>query len=156
LIVVTPDAEHDGQATEALVESVDLFPTLCDLSGLRVPQDLDGASFAHLLENPRGDTKPAVFHVYPRRVLLGRAVRTAGYRLVEWKIAGADPDTAIVELYDYEADPDETKNVAAERPDVVAELRAMLANEPEAKPQWRSREASTRRPGLGPRVTRGR
>jgi iduronate 2-sulfatase len=67
--------------------------------------------------------------------LLGRAVRTARYRLVEWKRAGAAPDTAILELYDYEADPGETRNLAASQPEVVAQLRGILAKQPEAKPQ---------------------
>jgi iduronate 2-sulfatase len=56
---------------------------------------------------------------------------------VEWKRPG-NADSSILELYDYEADPDETKNLAAEQPEVVAKLRAILANEPEAKPQMQS------------------
>jgi iduronate 2-sulfatase len=57
---------------------------------------------------------------------------------VEWKRPGADPDSAILELYDYEADPGETTNVAAEQPDVVAHIREILAKQPEAKPQLQS------------------
>ena len=71
----------------------------------------------------------------PQGRMMGRAVRTARHRLVEWKTPGAAADTAVLELYDYEADPAETKNLAAERPDVVARLRAILARQPEAKPQ---------------------
>jgi len=41
----------------------------------------------------------------------------------------------VLELYDYEADSDETKNLAADKPEVVAQLRAILAKQPEAKPQ---------------------
>ena len=47
----------------------------------------------------------------------------------------------VLELYDYESDPDETKNLAAEQPEVVAELRKVLAAEPEAKPQITSAPA---------------
>ena len=43
-------------------------------------------------------------------------------------------DTADLELYDYVRDPGETKNLAAEEPKVVAQLRAKLAAYPEAKP----------------------
>ena len=57
------------------------------------------------------------------------------YRLVEWKPVGADADEAEFELYDYQTDPLETKNLAAERPDVVAQLAAMLASHGEAKPR---------------------
>jgi len=55
--------------------------------------------------------------------------------MVEWKVPGASPDSAELELYDYETDPLETKNLAAENPAVVEKLRAILATHPEAKPQ---------------------
>lgn len=67
--------------------------------------------------------------------MIGRAIRTARYRLVEWKKPGAESSTADLELYDYETDPLETKNLALERPEVVSDLRAILAKEPEARPQ---------------------
>ena len=44
-------------------------------------------------------------------------------------------EKAAIELYDYETDPLEKKNLAKDRPEVVAELRAILAKLPEAKPQ---------------------
>lgn len=153
LIVVVPGVTTSGSATSSLVESVDIYPTLCGLAGLPVPESLDGSNLLAVLENPSADTKDGVFHVYPRGERIGRAVRTARHRLVEWKLPGASPDTAVLELYDYERDSDETKNLAAEQPRVVAELRAILNREPEAMPQWRaSRQtnkasAGRRRPG---------
>ncbi|MDP3069986.1 MAG: hypothetical protein Q8N18_06830 [Opitutaceae bacterium] len=62
-------------------------------------------------------------------------MRTARYRFVEWKKIGAPAATAVIELYDYETDPEETNNLAAAKPAVVAQLRAILATQPEAKPQ---------------------
>jgi iduronate 2-sulfatase len=56
--------------------------------------------------------------------------------MVEWKKPGAAADTAEFELYDYQADPLEMKNLAADQPEVVAQLRALLAKHPEAKPQF--------------------
>ncbi len=93
-----------------------------------------------MVRNPAAPTKEAIFHVYPRTrpgdgFVLGRAVRTARHRLVEWKKPGAAPATADLELYDYRVDPLERKNLATEQPAVVARLRALLASEPEAKPQ---------------------
>jgi iduronate 2-sulfatase len=52
--------------------------------------------------------------------------------LVEWKRIGASAETAEFELYDYEADPDETRNLAREQPEVLARMRALLAGHPEA------------------------
>lgn len=132
-----------GGRLAALAETVDIYPSLCELARLPVPPGLDGASFAGALKSPENaKTKPAVFHVYPRSPrgmgeLIGRAVRTERHRLVEWKKPGASPDTAILELYDYVADPEEAANLADEQPGIVAELRAHLAKQPEAKPQLR-------------------
>lgn len=135
LIVVAPDVARAGARSASLVETVDLYPTLCELAGLPVPAGLDGASFTAALKSPSDATKDAVFHVYPRKNLLGRAVRTERYRLVEWKAIGAPTETAVLELYDYQLDPDETENLTEKRPEVVAQLRAILATQPEAKPQ---------------------
>jgi iduronate 2-sulfatase len=99
---------------------------------------LDGASFAAALRDPAAPTKDAILHVYPRGNRIGRAVRTARYRLVEWKRPGAPADTAVIELYDYERDPQETVNLASQQPEVVAELRQILAKQPEARPQLRA------------------
>lgn len=124
-----------GASTKAMIESVDVYPTLCELAGLSVPTGLDGKSFAQVLRDPKAAARDSVTHVYPRNGLLGRAVRTERYRLVEWKKIGSDTSTAEFELYDYQVDPDENKNLAAEKPEIVKELQSILARQPEAKPQ---------------------
>lgn len=121
--------------SDALVETVDLYPTLAELAGLPAPGGLDGRSFASLLEDPAAAHRDHAIHVFPRGDLLGRAIRTDRFRLVEWKRIGASPDTAVLELYDYQADPGETKNLAGERPEILADLRKILSSHPEAKPQ---------------------
>lgn len=135
LIVIDPKMPAKGVATKSLAESVDIYPTLCDLAGLPKPKGIDGTSFAHVLKDSTAPTKDSILHVYPRGGMIGRAVRTNRYRLVEWKKPGEPTSTAQFELYDYEADPAESKNLAAEQPQVVSTLQAMLANYPEAKPQ---------------------
>jgi iduronate 2-sulfatase len=139
VIVATPSAADRGGASTALVESVDIYPTLCELAGLDVPDGLDGKSFAAVLRNPGRKTKDAVFHAYPRGGRMGRAVRTDRYRLVEWKKPGAPSNTAQFELYDYETDPKETKNLADEQPYVVGKLRRILSQQPEAKPPLKAK-----------------
>ena len=135
LLVVAPGVTKAEQATDALVESVDLYPTLCELAGIKPPQGLHGINFTSTLKDASLATDNVALHVYPRQQHIGRAVRTPRYRLVEWKVPGASADSAVLELYDYESDPTETKNVAEERPKIVEELRSILAEEPEAKPQ---------------------
>ncbi len=141
LIVSAPGAASDAH-TDALVETVDIYPTLCELAGLPAPSGLDGRSFAATVRDPATPTKDSITHVFPRGQMIGRAIRTARYRLVEWKKPGAPADTAVLELYDYQDDPAETKNLAAAQPEVVAQLREILAKQPEAKPQVSGRSAA--------------
>ncbi|MCC6510831.1 MAG: sulfatase-like hydrolase/transferase [Pirellulaceae bacterium] len=129
-----------GVHSASLVESVDIYPTLCELAGLKMPQPLDGRSFVSTLGDPALPTKEYILHAYPRNPadvgpIIGRAVRTDRYRLVEWKKIGAPAETAQLELYDYEVDPLENQNQAAAQPEVVAKLRSILSKTPEAKPQ---------------------
>ncbi len=138
VIVSVPGGLSDVH-TNSLIETVDIYPTLCELADVPVPAGLDGKSFAPVLKDPAASTRQSVIHVYPRNKLLGRAIRDGRYRLVEWKEPGASADTAEFELYDYETDPLETKNIAQEQPGVVARLRAILAGHPEAKPQIRAK-----------------
>jgi iduronate 2-sulfatase len=133
LIVAMPG--KNGSVSSALVETADLYPTLAGLAGLPAPAGLDGKSFDDLLENPASSHRDHAIHVFPRGNLLGRAIRTDRHRLVEWKKPGAAADTAVFELYDYIDDPGETKNLAGERPETVAELKKLLATHPEARPQ---------------------
>jgi iduronate 2-sulfatase len=63
---------------------------------------------------------------------------------VEWKRPGAPADSAIIELYDYQTDPQETKNVANDQPGIVKTLRQKLAALPEAKPQLQSPEPAAK------------
>jgi iduronate 2-sulfatase len=131
------------------VETVDLYPTLAELAGLaapKVPQPLDGRSFAGALRDPSSSTRVGAFHSFPRTKPgggqhIGHAVRTERHRLVEWKKPGASNESADLELYDYAEDPLETKNVAAQQTAVVTQLRAMLATQPTPRPQSKTTEA---------------
>lgn len=71
LIIWTPDMskENRGKKTDALVELVDMFPTLCELAGLEQPEHLEGTSFAPLLDNPNQSWKLAVFSQFPNPAL---------------------------------------------------------------------------------------
>jgi iduronate 2-sulfatase len=125
---------HRGATTAALVESVDILPTLLDLAGLPAVDGRDGRSFARSLADPSVPARDHCIQVYPRGKRLGRAIRTADLRLCEWREFGAAPDQAEIELYDMAHDPGETKNVAADRLEDVARLRALLAEHPEPRP----------------------
>ena len=137
LVIVAPGVTKPGSSTRQLAETVDIFPTLAELAGLpapKGPQPIDGTSLVPVLRDPTARVRDHACHAYPRGQRMGRAIRTERYRMVEWKRIGASADTAEFELYDYATDPLETRNLAAAKPEVLAELRAILATQPEAKP----------------------
>ena len=139
LIVSAPGMQRDV-STMALTETVDIYPTLCELANVPMPKEGEGVSFAKTLKDPKFAARDSIIHVYPRRDMIGRAIRNARYRMVEWKKPGAPQDTAIYELYDYQTDPLETKNLAATQPAVMAQMKAILAKHPEAKPQIKAHQ----------------
>ena len=69
LMIWTPDMKTRGAKTDALVELVDIFPTLCDLAGLQLPAHLEGHSFRPLLDQPDLAWKKAAFSQYPNPAL---------------------------------------------------------------------------------------
>ncbi len=139
LLVSVPTIKG-GVRSSSLVESVDVFPTLSELIRIDIPNGLDGKSLVATLHDGSAPVRDHAIQVYPRTVagkgqVLGRSIRTDRHRLVEWKKFGATADTADIELYDYEKDPQETKNLAADQPEIVGQLRAILDKHPEPKPQ---------------------
>lgn len=133
LVIRAPGVTRPGTATRQLAETVDLYPTLAELCGLPKPagpQPIDGLSMVPVLKDPAARVRDHAYHCYALR-RIGRAIRTDRYRLVEWRAPGAPRDSAAIELYDYSAGPVETKNIAAEKPEVVEQLRAILARHPE-------------------------
>jgi len=101
-----------------------------DLPAPKGQQRIDGKSLVAVLRDPQARVRDHAFHVFPK-AKLGRAIRTDRYRLVEWKNAGEPTESAEFELYDYQADPAEIRNLAAESPDVVEQMRGVLAKYPE-------------------------
>ena len=83
LVVYDPRAKAKG-ATKALVEFVDIYPTLCELAGLELPEHLEGTSFAPLLDKPDTPWKKAAFSQYPRGSKMGYTMRTDRYRYTLW------------------------------------------------------------------------
>lgn len=139
LIIAGPGVS--AGSTRQPAETVDLYPTLCELAGLptpRAPQPLDGVSLVPVLRNPAAAVRDHAYHCFPREPRLGRAIRTDRYRFVEWKKPGAPRGSAEFELYDLAADPLETRNLASSEPDVLERLSAILARHPEAVPPGHS------------------
>lgn len=107
--------------TRAVTEFVDIFPTLCDLTGIKRPGDLDGQSLVPLMKSPSASVKEYAVSQYPHEGKMGYSIRTARYRLTWWMPNGFRSTRPFIrdsvvarELYDYEQDPLETVNVVAD------------------------------------------
>ena len=138
LIIVAPGFVKGGKS-QSMVESVDIFPTLCELAKLPAPESLQGTSLAPVLKNPETAVKDFSMSQYPRQGdrLMGYALRTERYRMVAWmkgdiRNSGRfDPSQMVsVELYDYQTDPLETVNQFnnPEYKGVVEELELKMAS----------------------------
>lgn len=110
LIVSAPGMKAAGKKTEALVEFVDIYPSLAELCGLPLTRGLEGASFAPLLDDPNKPRNKVAFSEYPKGGNQGTAMRTERYRYVEWR--NKKGELVARELYDHQADPQENENVA--------------------------------------------
>ncbi|HTM50503.1 MAG TPA: sulfatase [Bryobacteraceae bacterium] len=113
LLLSVPGMKNAGKSSEALVEFVDIYPTLSELAGMPLPGHLEGSSMKPLLDNPALRWKPAAFSQYPRgRGLMGYSMRTDRYRFTVWVGRGDHSKVDAIELYDHQADPQENTNIA--------------------------------------------
>ena len=144
LVIYDPRVKGNGKACGRTVELIDLHPTLADLAGLPHPTGagdtkepaLDGKSLKVLLDDPTAKwDKPAITQVSrgtPTATgeptgknpwFMGYSVRTERYRYTEW-----DGGKKGAQLYDYEKDPGELKNLADDpaHAETVKQLKALL------------------------------
>jgi len=129
LIITKPGQKTAGQKTRALVEFVDIYPTLAELAGLPLPSHLEGKSFVPLLNNPQQPWKTAAFSQYLRpgkEKFMGRSIRTDRWRYTEW--TDAKQKVVGIELYDEQNDPQENINIAGNgaNQSVIEELAKQL------------------------------
>ena len=98
--------KQHGKATNHITELLDLYPTLADLSGLKAPKSLQGASMVPLLKNPSADewTKDLAFTISRNG---GESIRTHNWRFTHWGFGSGG-----MELYDLRKDPGEFNNLA--------------------------------------------
>lgn len=128
LLLFLPGQKRKGAKTKALVEFVDIYPTLCEAAGLPLPDGLEGVSLRPLLDDPNLPWKTAAFSQFPRGVpggggsrqnfadnnqrVMGHSMRTDQYRFTEWRTLGSK-ELKATELYDHKSDPGENINIAA-------------------------------------------
>ncbi|QDT69280.1 Choline-sulfatase [Planctomycetes bacterium MalM25] len=110
MIAWVPGAGGMGKDSDAVVELLDLYPTLIDYCGVEAPHRLSGKSLRPLLEGADTGAGPQAAYTQVTRggIGMGFSVRTERYRFTQWGRAGEGG----FELYEHPADPDEYHNLA--------------------------------------------
>lgn len=139
-LMISVPGMKKGVKSDAMVEFLDIFPTIAELTSTPHPQQLDGKSLVPVLRNPKAKVKDYIMSQYSRTTtedytiysdtdlegkadmleqdIMGYAIRDKRYRFVQWTkgfktYMPFDKSKVIAcELFDYENDPLETKNVA--------------------------------------------
>jgi arylsulfatase A-like enzyme len=134
-LIVSAPGLKSGK-TKSITEFVDIFPTLCELTGLKTPQKMDGRSLVPLMKNVKAKVKEYGVSQYYRIIeeaeaknlgyettdVMGYTLRTERYRFTIWMANGfrtnkpfTEADVYATELYDYQKDPMETVSVGNEK-----------------------------------------
>ena len=128
MLIVDPSSRP--QKVNAPVEFLDIYPTLCELSGISLPEHLDGQSLAGVVTGKVAETaiRPYATSQFHRGNRMGYSIRDERYRYtiwVDWKNRKTDVTTVLAEeLYDYQSDPNETVSVV-DKPEHKAALQQM-------------------------------
>ena len=139
IIIRYPNQPNRGAQSYGITELVDLFPTLCDIADVDIPNYVQGKSLVPLIKNPERDWKRAAFSQFHRRPkvsadgqrYMGYSINTSNYHYIEWyawnHTTGLKGELKNVELYDRMNDPHEQINISS-NPD-LAEVTSELSNQ---------------------------
>jgi len=131
LIIIDPRNPKAKGETFSAVSTIDIYPTLCELAGLNIPEQpknknsidgrlIKGRSLTPILNDTNAQVKIGAVTVYRGQRGIGYGYRIKGkYRYIEWIKAGQDN---FYELYDYERDPNETRNLAVTEREIYEPL----------------------------------
>lgn len=134
LIVRVPGMNRPGIPAQGIVETIDIYPTLMELCNVNGPNNLDGNSFTGQLKNPEVPGKEAAYGYFRK----GITARTARYRITKY----FRKEEPRMELYDHKTDPNETKNIAQQNPELMKRLM----------PVWKEGDTGVYRSGLADSV----
>lgn len=126
-LIVSAPGRARGQRTKALVEIVDLFPTLAFLTAGDIPASCDGKSFAAVLDDPSQNFRSFAVSQYQRGSTMGYSLRNDRWRYTEWIQWGTQKIVAR-ELYDCQQTPSPPANLALQpqQADLVSQLSRQL------------------------------
>lgn len=116
-LIISRELSHSGRQagikTNALVENVDIFPTIAEASGLQLPK-MDGQSLITLLDAPDMKWDDAAYSLFTRGPFMGVTVTDGEWRYTEWRDAKTQ-DLKFSELYDHRTSEVASKNVSGQK-----------------------------------------
>jgi len=116
-----------GSKTDHISAFWDVFPTVAEISGASVPEDIDGISFLPTLLGNDKEQEEHEYMYWEFHERGGRqAVRKGNWKLVRYNVL--NPEKTTTELYNLETDLGEENNVAEEHPEIVEELSQIMKN----------------------------
>ena len=130
MFIIAPGMTKSGSSTNVPVSMMDIFPTLADLIGEKIPAYCDGESLVPMLKNQNFDHKPALTSYEMAEE--GRAnsgdghtIRTKRYRYIYY------PFINLEELYDHDLDKNEWSNIAykSSSKSIIQEHRKLMAQQ---------------------------
>lgn len=123
LVVSWEGKVQPSSVTNHTCASYDLLPTLCEFAQVKPPKDLDGISFAPTLLGNGKQTKHEFLYWEFPSYEGQQAVRLGNWKGIRKNIFKGNME---IELYDLEQDPQEQHNLAADKPEVVAEIAKIM------------------------------
>ncbi|WP_197705568.1 sulfatase-like hydrolase/transferase [Labilibaculum antarcticum] len=117
-IISGANVADKGKRIDALSYTFDIFPTICDLTGLSIPESVDGKSLVPVIKEEKEQIRDYTYHAYRQHQ---RAYRKGDYKLIEF-VRAKDYDrkskseivsgSRVTLLFNYKKDPWETTNLA--------------------------------------------
>ncbi|WP_282135211.1 sulfatase [Seonamhaeicola maritimus] len=121
-LIINDGSKKKAIQSNALVENIDIFPTIAELSGLNI-HEIDGKSLLPLIDNPNKDWDEAAYSLFPRGdKYMGCTVTNGKFRYTEWR----NPETKEVistELFNHETHLIADKNLSG-----IPEYKKLKAN----------------------------
>lgn len=120
-MVRCPEMQSQGESSNQLIAAVDIYPTICELTGIETPDGLDGVSFATQLDSPKATGREYVVSYWNSMI----SVRNKRYR---FSLYNQGKKSAMM-LFDHKNDPFETVNVVDKNPKLVEYFMEIIKNE---------------------------
>jgi arylsulfatase A-like enzyme len=124
MIAWWPGKIEAGSTNDHISAFWDVMPTIADLAGVEAPENIDGISFLPSMLQQDGQKQHDYlyweFHEQGGR----KALRKGNWKLVQYNVF--DPEKTTTELFDLSKDIGEENNVAADHPEIVAEMLELM------------------------------